>query len=105
MLLVPNECQLTLEWTLPVCVRKLEPITGWRNVHVHDLDATLTIHYWEVEDRDYEWEVAHGIIDDIIVTKDSDPVIWELIQRAVKTDFAAIHERIQERIHDYAEAA
>ncbi len=105
MRLVPSEYQLTLEWTLPVCVRKLEPVLGWKLVHVHDLDATLTIHYWEIDDRRHEWEVSHARIDGIIITKDSDPIVWELIKRAVKKDFAAMHERIQERIHEFAEAA
>lgn len=105
MLLVPNEYQLNIDWTLPLCVRKLEPVIGWTLVHVHDLDATLTIHYWEVEDRDCEWEVGRGVIDGVIVTKDSDPVVWALIERGVAKDFEAINERVQELIHEYAEAA
>lgn len=105
MLLVPNEYQLTLEWTLPLCVRKLEPVTGWTLAHVHDLDATLTIHYWEVEGREFEWEVDRGVIDGVIITRDSDPIVWALIERGVAKDFEAINERVQERIHDCAEAA
>lgn len=105
MHLVPNEYQLNIEWTLPLCVRKLDPVLGWKLAHVHDLDATLTIHYWEIDDRRHEWEVSHARIDGIIVTKDSDPIAWALVERAVKHDFDAMHERIQERIHECAEAA
>lgn len=101
----PAECQLTLEWTLPICVRKLEPITGYRNVHVDDLDATLTVHYWAVEDRAHEWEIGFANLDGVIISKQSDPVMWALIDRAITHDFQAINERVLERIADYAEAA
>lgn len=105
MQIAPAKCQLRLDWTLPLCVRKLEPITGYRNIHVDDLDAQLTISYWEIEDRDHEWELTHAEIDGVIVTKQSDPVVWAVIDRAVTHDFAAINERVLERIADYAVAA
>lgn len=100
-----SECQLTIEWTLPICVKKIEPITGPTFVHVHDLDAKLEVVYWEVEDRDYEWEITHAEIDGVIVTKDTDPAIWELVKRAYSRDFDAMNESILDRIADYAEAA
>ena len=105
MQISPATCQLRLEWTLPICVRKLEPIIGWQNVYVHDLDAKLTISYWEVEDRQHEWEITHAEIDGVIVTKDTDPAIWELVKRAYSRDFDAMNESILDRIADYAEAA
>jgi hypothetical protein len=58
-----------------------------------------------VEDRQHEWEITHAEIDGVIVTKDTDPAIWELVKRAYNRDFDAMNESILDRIADYAEAA
>lgn len=100
-----SECQLTIEWTLPICVRSVEPVIGETFTHVHDLDADLTIAYWEVEDRDYEWEVRDAEIDGITVTEQSDKVMWALVQRAVKFHGDKIHEHVNDLIRCEAEAA
>lgn len=105
MHIVPAECQLTIEWTLPICVQKTEPVLGKTLVHVHDLDAKLEVVYWEVEDRDYEWEVRDVEIDGILVDKNTDPVMWAIVQRAIEFDGNDIHERVNELIRQYAEAA
>ena len=105
MQIIPSECQLTIEWTLPICVKKIEPVTGPTFVHVHDLDAKLEVVYWEVEDRDFEWEVRSAEIDGITITKDTDKVMWSVVQRAVSFDFYKIHERVNDDIRNWSEAA
>lgn len=102
----PSECQLSIEWTLPICVRSTEPVIGQTLTHVHDLDAKLSIAYWEVEDRDYEWEVRDAEIDGITVTAQTDPAMWAIVKRAVEFHGGKIHEHVNELIRcDVSEAA
>lgn len=90
----PAEFQMNIQWTLPICVRSVEPVVGETLIHVHDLDADLTIAYWEVEDRDFEWEVRDAVIDGITITKHTDPAMWALIKRGVNRHWEQIHEAV-----------
>ena len=105
MQVIRSECQLTIEWTLPICVKKIEPVTGPTFVHVHDLDAKLEVVYWEVEDRDFEWEVRSAEIDGITVDALTDAWMWAIVQRAVSFDHYKIHERVNDGIRNWSEAA
>lgn len=98
-----SECQLAIEWTLPICVRKADA-TGVSFVHVHDLDATLEIAYWEVEDRDYEWEIRSAEIDGLTVDETTDAAMWSIVMRGVTFHHTKIHEHVNDIIR-FEEAA
>jgi len=102
--IIPSESQRTIEWTLPICIKKIEPITGPTFVHVHDLDAKLEVVYWEVEDRDFEWEVRSAEIDGLIVDEATDSAMWAIVQRAVSFDHSKIHDHVNDVIR-FEEAA
>ena len=96
---------LSIDWRLPLCIRKPEAVLGWTLAHVADIDATLTIRCWPVEGRPHDWEPTHARIGGVIVTRDSDTIAWALIERAVRTGFEVIDGLVQQRIRDFAEAA
>ena len=100
----PDDDSLSIDWKLPLFIRKHEPFPGWTPAQVPDIDATLTVRCWPVEGRPHDWEPTHARIGGIIVTRDSDPIAWALIERAVRTGFEAINMRIQQRIRHFAEA-
>ena len=52
-----------------------------------------------------EAEDAEIIVDGITVTKDTDRVMWPVVQRAVSFDFYKIHERVNDGIRNWSEAA
>ena len=105
MPLKQTDDSISIDWKLPLCIRKPEPALGWILAHVADIDATLTIRCWTVEGRPHGWEPTHVRIGGIIVTRDSDTITWALIERAVRTGFDVIDRLVQQRIRDCAEAA
>ena len=104
MLFIPNRYQLILEVTLPICIRRERVAFAPEMVHVADLDATLTLAYWDEGDGEYGWEVDEATIDGVTINVETDPYFWAVIERAVIKNDAIINERVQE-LAQAAEAA
>lgn len=95
---LPNKYQMSLEWTLAICVRNPNPygistVPAYR--HVQDLDATLTLGFWP-EDEGFGWELDEATIGGLDVNAETDRELWQIVKRAVDFHDAAIDERVQE---------
>lgn len=103
---MPERFQLTLDWTLALCVRLPSP--SWQTKpqfhHVHDLDAKLVIAYWYEGDGIFGWELDEAEIDGVTVTHKTDPDFWKVINRAVDYHEGSINEQVQERAHERSAA-
>lgn len=97
----PNEYQLSLLTTLPMCVKAPAPAARADGfAAVNDLpDVTLSISYWDAGDG-WDWHAEAASFDGVTVTRQSDPHTWELIRRGVERDREQLHERIVERIRE-----
>ena len=96
----PNEYQVTVSWAVQLCIKPVRtPQSRDGLAHVSDLDANLTVHYWDAGD-DHEWEIHLAEIDSFTVSKASDPETWALLMRGIERDREQLHERIVERIRE-----
>lgn len=96
----PNEYQVTVSWAVQLCIKPVRtPQSRDGLAHVSDLDANLTVHYWDAGDG-YEWEIHLAEIDGFTVSKASDPEGWAILMRGIERDREALHETIVERIRE-----
>lgn len=97
----PNKCQLSLTWDIPICIRPKTPAsTKDGDAYVSDLDATLTVNYWDAGDDEYEWQVVSAAIDSFEVTRLSDPLMWGVFERGINRERESLHEKVVERIRE-----
>ena len=96
----PNEYQVTVSWAVPLCIKPVRAAQSTDGLaHVSDLDANLTVHYWDAGDG-YEWEIHLAEIDGFTISKASDPEGWALLMRGIERDREALHDTIVERIRE-----
>lgn len=102
----PNEYQVTVSWAVPLCIKPVrDPQTrdGFRGAG--DIDAELSVRYWDAGADDHDWEVYQAEItqegdESFTVSKASDPQGWALLMRGIERDREALHETIVERIRE-----
>lgn len=91
-----DKYQMSLEWTLALCVRKPDNGTKQPQIeHVHDLDATLTLGFWDEGDGEFGWELDEATICGVTVNAETDRDFWQIVKRAVDFHDAAINEQVQ----------
>jgi hypothetical protein len=91
---------IKLNWTIPVLTKLGNFVT--------EFDCKIEFSCSEEGRGEWDWEVSEIQIEDSpwykghSVTKQSDLYLWEVLMRGIKQDTEQLHERIVERIEEYA---
>lgn len=97
---------ITIPWTLSIIGKTTQPnAAGNKTGLLNEFDCELTVEYWgESKYDEYGWELEAVTVEWLtppqshVITKQSDPILWEVILRGWKADELALSDKIIERI-------
>jgi hypothetical protein len=97
---------ITIPWTLSLLGKTTQPNAAGNKIGLlAEFDCELSIKYWgESKYGDYGWELEAVTVEwstppqTHVITKQSDPAMWEVIMRGWKADELALSDKIIEEI-------
>jgi hypothetical protein len=95
-----SDHNIKLDWTIPVLTKLGNFVT--------EFDCKIEFACSEEGRGEWDWEVTEIEIEECsfhkrhFITKESDSFMWEVLMRGIKQDTEQLHERIVERIEEYA---
>ena len=97
----------TIPWTMSLLGKAIEPnYVGNKLCLLGEFDCELHISWWGAGDDEFGWELEAITVEWNFLnkqrhhfTKESDPVLWPIIERGFKASEVALSERILECIY------